>query len=98
MDLSLLTNNLPFVAVIAGVLLFAWSQKSKISGFFSGLASKVKKEKKSPDFSLTPSERFEIFYALRSWCEVNAYDDAVRALDDCVLPTIVSLEETQEKA
>ena len=91
MNLSLLTDNLPFVAVIAGVLLFAWSQKSKASKFILGLLAKFKGDGEPVLFKLTPAKRFEIFYALRSWCVENGYDDAVDALNDSVLQSIVSV-------
>lgn len=92
MDISLLTNNLPFVAVAAGGLLFAWSQKDKALKFASNLFWKIKIKKDPTSAKLSPTKRFEIFYALRSWCCENNHDLAVGALDEHVLQAIVLRE------
>ncbi len=87
MNFSTLTENLPFVAVVVGALLFIWSQRSKITSFVAKLWPTIKKSK-----SMTPTKRFETFYALRTWCDCCSYDEfqeAVKALDEKVLPTLV---------
>lgn len=85
MNLSELTEKLPFLAVIAGALLLAWSQRSKITGFVANLWPSTGKTSQS----MKPVKRFETFYALRSWCESAGHDTAVKALDDHVLIAIV---------
>lgn len=87
MNLSVLTDNLPFVAVAIGALLLAWSQRKKILGSITGILPTPKANKR-----MSPTKRFETFYALRQWCDCCAYDDfqeAVKALDEKVLPTLV---------
>ncbi len=87
MNLSELYGYIPFAAVIAGTLLLAWGQRSKITGFLSGFIPKLK-----PSGDMTPAKRFSTFYALRTWCEAAGYISAVIALDDEVLPAIVRIE------
>lgn len=88
MDLSLLTDKLPFFAVAAGVLLLAWGQRSKIFNFAANLWPSAEKK----GGRMTPAKRFETFYALRAWCKEAGYNSAVIALDDEVLPAIVRTE------
>ena len=84
MNFTELYNYIPLAAVIVGALLLAWGQRSKISGFLSGLIPKLK-----PSGDMTPAKRFETFYALRIWCERECHNEAVAALDKDVLPVIV---------
>lgn len=84
MNLSIITNNLPFVALAIGVLLLVWGQRKKISSWIPKLNLMSKSSSK-----MSPSERFETFYALRSWCYEDGHTEAVEALDCNVLPVIV---------
>ena len=95
MDFSFITENPAYVLITVGVLLFSWSQKDKILGFLSDFVWFAKSEKKATVFNLTPAKRFEIFYALRSWCDENGHTPAVVALDDHVLVAIVLNEKPQ---
>ena len=93
MQFEQLKEYAPFLAVIAGVLLFAWSQKTKILPYLrmvtSGLISPVFPVKERDCREMCPGDRFKTFYSLRSWCARWGYTDAVQALDEKVLPYIV---------
>ncbi len=87
MNISTLTENLPFVAVVVGVLLLLWSKRNKLFGFFAKFLPNFKKNK-----TMSPTKRFETYYALRQWCDCCDWEDfqeAVKALDEKVLPTLV---------
>ncbi len=81
MNFSDLTDKLPFIAVAIGALLLLWVQRSKILSWIPKLNLKSK--------SMSPSKRFDTFYALRSWCKEAGHIPAVGALDKYVLPAIV---------
>jgi len=93
MQLEQLKEYAPFLAVAAGSLLFAWSQKAKIlsclRAVLSRLGSPVFPVKETDCREMCPSDRFKTFYSLRSWCNRWGCDEAVAALDEKVLPTLV---------
>ena len=91
MNPSLLTDNLPFIAVVIGALLLAWSQRSK---FLSWIAKLKPKSKLAVNMS--PAKRFDTFYALRCWCEGENHIGAVKVLDEVVLPAIVCSDRDYE--
>jgi len=82
MSLEPFAPYLPWLAVAAGVLVLLWGQRARIGGWLAALRPGVTER-------LAPSERFERFYALRSWCQESGHAEAVRALDERVLPAIV---------
>jgi len=86
MQLEQLKEYAPFLAVVAGILLFAWSQKSKILPYLRV----VLPARKIDCREMCPGDRFKTFYSLRSWCVRWGYSDAVQALDEKVLPYIVT--------
>ena len=88
-NLEQLKEYAPFLAVAAGVLLFAWSQKDKVLPYLKKLWPSFTQKPKH-DCRMTPPDRFATFYALRTWCDKWAYEDAVAALDEKVLPYIVT--------
>lgn len=88
MNLSFFTDKLPFLAVAAGVLLLAWSQRSKILGYVAGLWPSAEKKGEK----MTPAKRFKTYYVLRTWCKEAGYDRAVISLDNDILPVIVRAE------
>jgi len=84
MPLDQLTPHLPVAAVAAGVMLMLWGQRDRLKSLISGLWPVPQAETPMP-----PADRFETFYALRTWCEKAGHAGAVKALDGQVLPTIV---------
>jgi len=84
--LEQVSSYLPIAAIASGLLLLLASQKDRIVAFVAKFrpATKVKAEP-----TLSPAERFERFYALRTWCETAGQTNAVKALDSVVLPAIV---------
>jgi hypothetical protein len=81
MNFSDLTEKLPFIALAIGALLLLWGQRSKLTAWIPKLNFKSE--------SMSPTKRFEKFYALRSWCDKAGHTFAVEALDDVVLGAIV---------
>ena len=74
----------PLVLVAGGALLLLLGQKDRIVGLLARL-----RPARRTTGDLTPSERFDRLYALRTWCEQAGQLDAVKALDSAVLPAIV---------
>ncbi len=87
MQLTELKEYLPVLVLVAGVLLFVWTKRSNVMNFLK----KLWPQSKLPS-SMSPEKRFTTFYALRQWCDCCAYEEfqeAVKALDEKVLPIIV---------
>jgi len=84
MPLDQLTPYLPTIAIAAGVALILWGQRDRLKALIGGLKPAAKAE--TP---MSPTDRFETFYALRAWCEKAGHAAAVKVLDTQVLPTIV---------
>ncbi len=84
MPLDQLTPYLPTIAIAAGAALILWGQRDRLKVLVSGL--KPAPETEAP---MSPTDRFETFYALRAWCEKAGHTAAVKVLDTQVLPTIV---------
>lgn len=95
MQFEQLKEYAPFLAVIAGVLLFAWSQKTKILPYLRIVLPSFTQKPKH-DCRMTPPDRFATFYALRTWCFTAGYQEAVMALDEKVLPFIVQSDTPPE--
>ena len=87
MELTDLKDYLPHLAITAGVILFAWTKKSYVVGYLKNLWPRPK-----PHCDMSPTKRFDTFYALRTWCEESGYVSSVVALDTEVLPAIVRIE------
>ena len=77
-------NTWPLVLVAGGALLLLLGQKDRIVE----LAAKLWPVGRATG-ELTPAERFDRLYALRSWCEQAGQLEAVKSLDATVLPAIV---------
>jgi len=84
MPFDQLTPYLPTIAIAAGAALFLWGQRDRLKSLVAGLKPAPKAA--AP---LSPTDRFETFYALRTWCEKAGHAGAVKVLDTQVLPTIV---------
>ena len=85
MQLEQLKEYAPVLAVLAGVLLFAWSQRARILSYLRMILPAKKRDCRE----MCPGDRFKTFYSLRSWCNRWGCKDAVIALDEKVLPTLV---------
>jgi hypothetical protein len=85
------------VVIVAGLVALAWGQRSYLrsaASYLASLAGQATSANRSqpdsePAVGLTPSQRFERFYELRTWCESAGQAGAVKALDSVVLPAIV---------
>ncbi len=88
MQIEQLKEYAPFLAVIAGVLLFVWSQRTKILPYLRMVLPSFTQKPKH-DCRMTPPDRFATFYALRTWCQKQGFENAVEALDEKVLPVLV---------
>jgi len=84
MPLDQLTPYLPIAAIAAGVILMLWGQRDRLKSLVAGLKPAVEAET-----AMSPTDRFETFYALRTWCETSGHSGAVKVLDSQILPTIV---------
>lgn len=84
-----LLEYLPVAAVVVGVILLLVAQRDKVLPFIAKFRLKPKPTR-SPGMS--PVERFNTFYALRSWCYNQNHDKAVESLDSYVLPMLVLSE------
>jgi len=91
MNLEQLKEYAPVLAVVAGLLLFVWSQKAKILPYLKKLRPSFTQKPKC-DCRMTPPDRFATFYALRTWCCAASHHKAIEALDNEVLPVIVRSE------
>ena len=91
MPLDQLTPYLPVAAVAAGVMLVLWGQRDRLKSLVAG--QRPAAEAESP---MSPTDRFETFFALRTWCEKAGYAEAVKVLDGHVLPTIVRGDAANE--
>lgn len=78
MPLDWLKDYLPVAALVVGIVLLAWSQRSRLAGW----------SEPEP----TADRRFAMFMALRRWCERAGHAEAVKALDGRVLPALVQGE------
>ena len=79
-----LASNWPALAAIAGAAVLAWGQKDRLLALLpAGQASPP------TGVALSPHELFSRLYDLRSACEASGHVEAVKALDDAVLPAIV---------
>ncbi len=76
-------EQLPMLAIAAGVLLLLFGQRDRLKSVVAGWWPA------KTTTTMQPAERFAMFYALRTWCEAAGHAQAVRALDTQVLPTIV---------
>jgi hypothetical protein len=88
MPLEQFQTYLPWAAVIAGVLLLAWSQKDRLAGWLARLRRAAKPDPATVP-AMGPAERFTTLYALRTWCHEAGHQEAVKALDTHVLPAII---------
>ena len=79
-----LTHYLPWAAIVVGLVVLAWGQKDRLAGLFARPSPAP-----GPAGTLSPSERFEKFIALRAWCEEAGQAEAVKSLDSVVLPALV---------
>lgn len=84
MPLDQLTPQLPIIAIAAGVVLLLWGQRDRLKALLGAF-----KPVATTETPLSPTDRFETFYAIRAWCEGAGHTAAVKALDSQVLPTIV---------
>ena len=84
MPLELLRTYLPMAAIAAGVVVLLWGQRDRIGGLLARFRPAPQGEP-----GMAPSERFATLYALRTWCQEAGHQEAVKALDGQVLPTIV---------
>jgi hypothetical protein len=84
MPLEQLQTYFPWAALTAGLLVLLWGQKDRLAGWLARLRPAPKSEP-----VMEPAERFATFYALRTWCSQAGHQEAVKALDGQVLPTIV---------
>ncbi len=92
MPLEQLTHYLPIMAIAAGVLLLAWSQRDRIVGLLTRFKPQpIAQPQAEPQTQseLSPAERFAMVFALRTWCLAAGHSEAVKALDVQVLPAIV---------
>jgi hypothetical protein len=79
-----LHSSLPYAAVTCGALLLIFSQRDRLLAILKRLRPQAQA---TP--GLTPHERFERLYDLRSWCESAGKGEAVKAIDGVLLPAIV---------
>ena len=89
-----LTPYAPYVLYAAVAGLLAWSQKDRLASLWGWLKPAPGPEPEptpSPD-SLTPAERFDLYYRLRCWCSTAGHMAAVDALDEKVLPVLAKGE------
>jgi len=84
MSLDQLMPYLPTLAIAAGAALILWGQRDRLKGLVGGLMPAV-----TAETPMSPTDRFETFYALRAWCEKAGHAAAVKVLDTQVLPAIV---------
>jgi hypothetical protein len=92
MPLEQLQTYLPWVAVIAGLLVLLWGQRDRLAGWLARLWPKPKIDSATAPATNTtmgPAERFITLYALRTWCQEAGHQEAVKALDSQVLPVII---------
>jgi hypothetical protein len=82
-----LKSSLPLVAIACGAILLLAAQKDRLAAMFKKLRPQAKA---TP--GLTPHERFQRLYDLRSWCETAGKTEAVQAIDSAILPAIVQGE------
>ena len=85
MSLDQLMRYAPAAVIVSGVLMLLWGQRGRLKSALAGLGPAPKAE---PEMS--PTDRFNTFYALRSWCKASGQAGAVKALDSQVLPAIVA--------
>ena len=81
-------EQLPMLAIAAGVLLLLFGQRDRLKSLVAGWWP-AKTTATNITATMQPAERFAMFYALRTWCEAAGHAQAVKALDAQVLPTIV---------
>ena len=77
-------------ALYAGVAaMLAWSQRTRLTTLWGWLtpAPGPPPVPPVPD-RLTPAERFDLYYRLRTWCETVGHMEAVDALDGKVLTVL----------
>jgi hypothetical protein len=79
-----LQSSLPYAAIACGILLLLVGQRGRLATMLRKIQPTAKSEP-----SLTPHERFERLYDLRSWCQAAGKLDAVKAIDSVLLPAIV---------
>src|SRR5512140_1278982 len=89
MQLEQLTHYLPLAAIALGVILLAASQRERLTSILSKWRSALPASTPQAEPKLVPAERFEMVYALRTWCLGAGHSEAVEALDGQVLPAIV---------
>ena len=82
--LDQLQPYLPLTAIVGGILIILWGEKDRLITLLSKLRPTAKAEP-----SLGPHDLFARLYDLRTWCEAAGHTDAVKALDEGVLPAIV---------
>ncbi|NLX54406.1 MAG: hypothetical protein GXY58_04775 [Planctomycetaceae bacterium] len=85
MSLDQLMPYAPAAAIVAGVLMLLWGQRDRLKSAVTNL-----RPAQTEDPEMSPADRFNTFYALRSWCEASGQAGAVKALDSQVLPAIVA--------
>lgn len=93
-NLSSLSAYWPWIILALGLLLLAWSERSRIAPLVSHFIPSGLSVPPAPEAAalLLPAERFDCLYRLRTWCAHHGADAAVKAIDDAVLPAIVREE------
>ena len=82
--LDQLQPYLPMAAIVGGVMIILWGERDRLTTLLGKLRPAAKAEP-----VLGPHELFERLYDLRTWCEAAGRTEAVKALDESVLPAIV---------
>jgi hypothetical protein len=82
--LEQLQPYLPLAAIVGGVLVILWGEKDRLTTVLGQFRPAAKAEP-----VLGPHDLFERLYDLRTWCEATGRTEAVKALDENVLPAIV---------